>query len=424
MFNHKIKSIKSEFRFNFLLLILITIIIFIFFVILGMKQFMLISGSILLLCVFILIIKSINIGCFFKVDLKTGIKLLVNYLKLDSNLIDNHIYFERVINGEIKALVPRYKFSVDENGDIQLIFKNSTKLVGYFENLDLSISLFGFNVIYQYVSVNENYYIFVLQNNNYKSFSFNSLVELIAYQNKFTKKYSLNIDKHNSIKYQHILLTGQTGSGKSYALIYLILQLFYRDVDMNVVDVKHSDISILSKNLNIPYSSSKKDSIDMLQKFKKDMDQRKDDMFSLLSTNIGSDYSDFNMSAHYFIIDEYAALYMMLNKEEKTTFFSLLNEIILQGRQLGFFVILAMQQSNAQLINTNLREQFGFVCVMGSSGKQTYVTAFGPDIAIPHRVLVTGQGWFKSNMVDYISFCSFPELKFNIVQEINNLNIR
>lgn len=424
MFNHKIKSIRNEARFGFLFLIAISIILLIFFMFFNIKNFVFVFGFIVLFLILILIINIINIGCFCRVKFNTGIKIIINYLKLDSDLIDNHIYFERVVNGEVKALVPKYKFIVDKNDNIKLVFKNSTKLVSYFEKLNLSISLIGFNVVYQYVSINADYYIFVLQNNNYKKFSFRSLIELIEYQNEHIEKYSLNIDIHNNIKYQHILLSGQTGSGKSYALIYLILQLFYRKVDMTIVDIKHTDISILSKNLNVGCAYSKEDAINLLKIFKEDMDQRKNDIFSLLSNNLGSDYSDFNMSAHYFIVDEYSALYMKMNKSEKDIFLSLLNEVILQGRQLGFFVILSMQQSNAQLINTNLREQFGFVCVMGSSGKQTYITAFGSDVVIPDRLLTTGQGWFKSSVSHYINYCCFPQLDFNIVKEVQNLNLK
>ena len=58
------------------------------------------------------------------------------------------------------------------------------------------------------------------------------------------------IDRLTSINsFAHLLLTGQTGAGKTYALLYLLLCYRLRNADVSVCDPKISDLADLSKKI-------------------------------------------------------------------------------------------------------------------------------------------------------------------------------
>ena len=94
----------------------------------------------------------------------------------------------------------------------------------------------------------------------------------------------------------------------------------------------------------------------------------------------------------------------------------LLYEVILQGRQLGFFVFLVMQKSDATLIDTALRDNIPLKIVLGNSEQQTYVTAFGAGVDVPNRHYQTGEGVFTEPVIaPEPKLVQFPFLDFDIL---------
>ena len=65
------------------------------------------------------------------------------------------------------------------------------------------------------------------------------------------------------------------------------------------------------------------------------------------------------------IIDEFASLQLKMDKKELSELLNYLYQIILEGRALGVFVILGLQQANATVLPTALREQFSSILCWG-----------------------------------------------------------
>ena len=113
------------------------------------------------------------------------------------------------------------------------------------------------------------------------------------------------------------------------------------------------------------------------------------------------------------IIDEFASLQLKMDKKELSELLNYLYQIILEGRALGVFVILGLQQANATVLPTALREQFSSIFVLGNSGEQTKNVAFQEKAQkIPEFPLKTGEGWCLNSSEIDLRFVRFPYLLF------------
>lgn len=98
-------------------------------------------------------------------------------------------------------------------------------------------------------------------------------------------------------------------------------------------------------------------------------------------------------------------------------------ETILQGRQLGFFVILTMQKSDAKIIDTALRDNLPLKIVLGESEQQTYITAFGHS-QIPNRHYAVGEGVFtEPTLAPEPKLVQCPYCDFDILAAVNGTGV-
>ena len=119
--------------------------------------------------------------------------------------------------------------------------------------------------------------------------------------------------------------------------------------------------------------------------------------------------------------DEYASFKSWLStqpKEKQNKANATINLLILEGRQLGCHLILAMQKSDATILPTHLRENMLFSLVLANSGEQTYITAFGNEIAsiIPERDREKGEGIYITDSSNVARTLRTPFLNFDIWQ--------
>ena len=227
------------------------------------------------------------------------------------------------------------------------------------------------------------------------------------------------------MKLQSCIWIGQTGSGKSYALYNLILQMLNKKVkyELFFADPKGSSLAVLgSKVASDRTAVDFEDIIALLKTFVTFMRERKPELKALLESKLDSDYSDFGLNPYVFIFDEYASFSSVLAAADKKTrdeVKAMLYEVILQGRQLGFFMVLAMQKSDATLIDTAIRDNLPLKIVLGNAEQQTYVTAFGTGADIPNRHYAVGEGVFtEPTLAPEPKLIQCPYLNFDILQAV------
>lgn len=156
------------------------------------------------------------------------------------------------------------------------------------------------------------------------------------------------------LKQPHILIAGETGSGKSTQLRSILTTLIASkkpdELQLYLGDCKKSEFHIFRKVEHVQcVLSSAKDIQKMLLHIKKELDER-----SNLTEIFEVSHVDDLPAAHhrpYIIvcIDEF----VMLRKDE--TIMDILTEIVAIGRTLGVFAMLSMQRPNSKVLDTTIR---------------------------------------------------------------------
>lgn len=305
-----------------------------------------------------------------------------------------------------------------------LKLRNSIKFDKRLDDIVMSAALGKYIVEYHNPTHDNNYYVFHLIDG---SASFKSVFEAYSDFQKYNSQmgpYELFIDKRTHVKLQHSLIVGQTGSGKTVFTHNLILQMINKHIDYELyfADPKGSSLAVLGDAIDEDKTAADFDLIvELLKEFVQKMRKRKIEMKSLLKKRLDADYTTFELSPHVFIFDEYASFASILASQEKKqrdAVKALLYEVILQGRQLGFFVFITMQKSDATLLDTALRDNLPLKIVLGNAEQQTYVTAFG-YADIPNRDYAVGEGVFtEPTLAHEPKLVQCPYCQFDILEAV------
>ena len=349
----------------------------------------------------VLIITIIFVEWIFSNKIYKGIRYFVQYIIVMNNLelqmIDAGLYIER---GNILE-IPRIQLVFDKGLSKGILkIRNSLKFDKKLDDVVMSSALDKYVVESHYVTDDRNYYVYELIDGSVDfKLTFKSFSEYLKYNAKIPC-YSIFLDSRSVVKLQHTLIVGVTGSGKTYCLYNILLQFYNKNISYKVyyADPKGSSLAVIGQTIATDITAIEmRRIIELLEEFVSKMHERKAEMKELLKSKLDADYSTFDKSPYIFCFDEYASFVSVLANEDKKTrdkVNSLMSEVILQGRQLGFFMLIIMQKSDANLISTSLRDNIPLKIVLGNSEQQTYVTAFGTGVDIPARHFQIGEGVF------------------------------
>ena len=79
------------------------------------------------------------------------------------------------------------------------------------------------------------------------------------------------------------------------------------------------------------------------------MIKRSEEMKQMENYKTGENYAYLGLPAHFLIFDEYVAFMEMLGTKENTAVINKLKQIVMLGRQAGFFLILACSASGRKV---------------------------------------------------------------------------
>lgn len=163
------------------------------------------------------------------------------------------------------------------------------------------------------------------------------------------------------VKQPHLLIGGGTGGGKTVLLMILLYGLA-PVADIDICDPKQSDLSSFS---DVPIFQghvfiTKEQIVDCLKDNVLEMEERYRYMKSHPNFVAGMNFSQFNLRPKFIFFDEWAALMAKLegNYQLQQQVNQYLTQLILEARQAGIFVIMAMQRPDGEYIKTSLRDQF------------------------------------------------------------------
>lgn len=344
---------------------------------------------------------------------KDFFRFMIYKIKLERELIDARFYVKLRSKKDGQIFVKLPKIEILRKSDFVIIVKINSSIDNFekLEKLDLSPIFQGFRQMMASNNEERNQLIFKLERIDFdRQLKIRSIDEL----NKINWRSDKIVIDHLTLinAFAHLLLTGQTGSGKTYSLLYLLLFYKAKNADVSVCDPKMSDLADLSRKLNCRSATSKEEIIEEVHQTFLEMERRKQQR-QQENWKISTTATQNGLNLKILIIDEFASLQLKMDKKELSDLLNYLYQIILEGRALGVFVILGLQQANATVLPTALREQFSSIFVLGNSGEQTKNVAFQEKAQkIPDFPLKTGEGWCLNSYEIDLRFVRFPHLLF------------
>lgn len=189
----------------------------------------------------------------------------------------------------------------------------------------------------------------------------------------------------------HLLLAGGTGGGKTYFLLTLIQALSETNANLYILDPKNSDLADLKGMLPHVYSK-KDDMIACLNDFYEAMLLRNETMKDHPDYKTGENYAYLGLEANFLVFDEYVAFIDMIDRESQEVI-SKIKQIVMLGRQSGFFLILACQRPDAKYLGEGIRDNFNCRIALGRMSELGLGMVFGDTQKDFYLKPIKGRGY-------------------------------
>jgi len=208
---------------------------------------------------------------------------------------------------------------------------------------------------------------------------YNAELARIKINDVVVKDGKMKLMHHVSWKFDslpHMLIVGGTGGGKTYFLLTIINALVRTSAVLHILDPKNADLADLAMVMPNVYST-KDEMVACLDQFYDDMMARNASMKQMPNYKTGENYAYLGLPAHFLIFDEYVAFMEMVGHKESGPIMDKIKQIVMLGRQSGFFLILACQRPDAKYLQDGSRDQFNFRVALGKLSEQGYSMIFG-----------------------------------------------
>lgn len=255
---------------------------------------------------------------------------------------------------------------------------------------------------------------------------YDTIANRISIEEVIAKEGCLKLMKSTYWEYDklpHMLIAGGTGGGKTYFILTIIEALLHSDANMYILDPKNADLADLESVMpNVYYK--KEDMIKCINQFYEDMMKRNEEMKQMKNYKTGENYAYLGLPASFLIFDEYVAFMEMLENKENKEVLNKLKQIVMLGRQSGFFLILACQRPDAKYLGDGIRDQFNFRVALGRMSELGYGMMFGSDVQKQFFLKqIKGRGYVDvGNNVVSEFYTPFVPKGHDFLKEIKRLN--
>lgn len=195
----------------------------------------------------------------------------------------------------------------------------------------------------------------------------------------------------------HALISSNTGMGKSFFTMYLIIMASIKNAILFLADPKRSDLASLSDFMPSERVAWEPGQISAMMAHVVEIMMKRYDYMKAERLRRGlfqADFVDFGLPPVFVVIEEMAAFVSSLERKPREAFEADIKSITLQGRQAGIILCSIMQNPGSQNISTESRSQMGLRVYLGHSGGIEYRMLFGDGYTYPKRVFKPGQGLY------------------------------
>lgn len=367
----------------------------------------------MIMCMVILVLIIITVKLILNNGLKGYIRRHILLDSVESNLISVGAYEKR--DNKNYVVLPKIKINEDtiiinlRNMKMRAIIERylnsfSTALPKRYIVEDYYISKDNAEIIIEYEDIKD-----------YKSEEYT----LIEYMDKvksmdmldlyFDKKHIVNLKN-----YPHLLISGTTGSGKSYLANQIVIQAIIKGYDVVILDLKRS--YGLYRNFT-DYVYEIDDILEKLQSVESEMALRMEKLQPELDKNPNILAVDIGYKPMLVVVEEYISLQSSLDKKNKEELERVIKNISVLARQSNIHLMIVLQSAGTENIQSTTRSNMTKV-LLGNAQSNILNATFGSGADIPNinTKMNKGEGLIQ---LDKISILRVP--KVNDIENFNNI---
>ena len=216
----------------------------------------------------------------------------------------------------------------------------------------------------------------------------------------FDRKHILNVND-----YPHFLISGSTGSGKSYFANELVIQAIIKGWQVVICDLKRS--YGLYKCFT-DYSYEIDDILVKLKSVEAEMNLRMKKLQPELDKNPKTLAVDIGYKPMLVVIEEYISLQASLDKKQKEELERVVKNISVLARQSNIHMMIVLQSAGTENINSTTRSNLTKV-LLGNAQSNILSATFGTGVDLPcvNTKLSKGQGLIA---LDRITILRVPKI--------------
>ena len=322
---------------------------------------------------------------------------------LETNLISIGAYDKKVKN---YVITPHIRI---KNGMITILLSNlriRTIIERYLNSF--STALPERYVVEDYYITQNNTEVVILYSDskNYKCEAY-SIENYIAKVHK-TEDSELYFDKKHTVDvhdYPHFLISGSSGSGKSYLVNELVIQAIVKKWQVVILDLKRS-YGLYRAYTDYCYELD--DIISKLAEIESEMFLRMEKLQPVLDNNPQALAVDIGYRPMLVIIEEYISLQSSLSKNKKEELERIVKNISVLARQSSIHLMIVMQSAGTENIQATTRSNLTKV-LLGNAQSNILTATFGTGVDLPklNTRMNKGEGLIQ---LDRISVLRVPRI--------------
>ena len=337
-----------------------------------------------------------------------GIKNLIVKYELLFSVEDNLLSIGAYTKHEDKIYVTLPKIKIKDNTIIIKI--DNVKIRAILERyLDSFSSALPSKYIVEDYYITQNNAEIVIKYENIKNYKPETYT-LADYKNKIKSMNTLDLyfDKKHIVNvndYPHFLISGSSGSGKSYLVNEIVVQAIIKEWEVTILDLKRS--YGLYKTFT-DYSYELDDILQKLKSVESEMFLRMEQLQPELDKNPRVLAVDIGYKPKLVIIEEYISLQSSLDKKQKEELERIVKNISVLARQSNIHLMLVMQSAGTENIQSTTRSNLTKV-LLGNAQSNILAATFGTGVDIPNinTKLNKGEGLIQ---LDRITMFRVPEI--------------
>ena len=368
-------------------------------------------------------ISIINVICRYAIIVELAIIIAVIIIKLISNKgIKNYIGKQQVresiesnlisvgayIKPENKAFVELPGIKI-KYGVIRISLKNlriRTIIERYLDSFSTALPE-RYIVEDYYISQNNAEVIIIYEDiKNYvpEKYSIAEYISKIKTQDMlsfyFDKKHIVNVND-----YPHFLISGASGSGKSYLANEIVIQAIIKEWHVVILDLKRS-YGLYRAYVDYHYEID--DILDKLQSVESEMSKRMEELQPELDKNPRALAVDIGYKPMLVVIEEYISLQSSMDKKKKEELERIVKNISVLARQSSIHLMIVMQSAGTENIQATTRSNLTKV-LLGNAQSNIITATFGNGVDIPnvHSKMNKGEGLIQ---LDRITMLRVPRI--------------